>query len=213
MWYWPKLILTDHEKKSVSFYKNKNQPGVLLRAYRMQLASQAQPTKGIPQVKLLDKITFSRRTRVFAVSFGGNLGGWRLAVYNTNGTLYTNPAPRSAQFPVVSSLISGAIYNSLALGGAIPPLTLGQSTNGVSDALNETTLTYGHIPPLDNKQNFPWIIEPNWVIQPTEYLIFQGLPIFPTVILPGDPPVEYNLPLVLNIEVFAWEFPGMYKGE
>lgn len=201
MWFWPKLQLTDYEKKHVGIYKTDKKPGVLRRAYRMQLASQAQPTKGIPAVKLLDKIQIARRSRVFAVTFSGNLGAWRLAVTNTNGTIYTNPAPRSQQFPIVSSLVAGSFYNSLALGGAIPPVIALQPTNGVSDSLQLGPL-------LDTTQSFPWIIEPNWVLQPNETLLFQGVSVFPDVTVEQI----YTMPTVLNIVVYAWEYPGMSKG-
>jgi hypothetical protein len=208
MWYWPKLNLTDYEKKFVDLYKTDKKPGVLRRVYNIQLANQAQPADNIPAAKLIDKYQIARRSRIFAITFSGNTDQWRLSVTNTNGTVYTNPAPRSQQFPVVTSIIAGSYYNALATGGQIVadgPYVPGAYTDSV-----------GINPTLSNQfmsgvQNFPWLIEPNWVCQPNESIIFQGIDIAPSLKFLGTPDLTITLPTVLNISIYAWEFPCMSK--
>ncbi len=216
MWYWPKLQLTDHEKQFVGIYKEVDdkgktvRPGVLRRSYRLQLANQAQPTKNIPAVRLTDQIQISRRSRVFAITFSGNTDAFRLSVRNTNGTQYTNPAPRSQGYPVVSSLVAGSYYNALATGGKPIPLAYNHASN--------LTSSIGPNPGFSNQfmsgqQSFPWIIEPNWVCAPNETLIFSVTDISPNwafQLPPAAPtPPGVVLPAVLNIVIYAWEFPGM----
>jgi hypothetical protein len=62
---------------------------------------------------------------------------------------------------------------------------------------------------LSNAQSFPWLIEPNWVCQPNETIIFEGTSIAPVWLIDGDTPFEDTLRIVLNISVYCWEFPGM----
>lgn len=205
MWFWPKLTLTDYEKKFVAMYKDDKKPGVLRRVYNIQLANQAQAADNIPAVKLIDKYQIARRSRIFGITFSGNTDCWRLSVANTNGTVYTNPAPRSQQFPVVSSIVPGTYYNALSTGGMIAPFIPGAYTDSI-----------GPNPNLSNQfsstaQVFPWTIEPNWVCQPNESIIFQGFDIGPQYKFGTMEPLTAYLPIVLNISIFAWEFPCMNK--
>jgi hypothetical protein len=215
MWLWPKLQLTDTEKKYVSIYKETDskgktlKPGVLRRAYRLQLANQAQPSRNIPAMKFIDQVQLSRRARIFAIMFSGNTDTWSLSVRNTNGQQYTNPSPRGQRFPVVSSLVAGSYYNSLALGGVAPPL-VHYATPSIGPAPGFSTQFMSGI------QSFPWLIEPNWVCQPNETLIFQGFDNSPAwsfgETVPADTapqPPFVTPPTVLNITLFVWEFPGM----
>ena len=211
MWFWPNIQLTEYEKKFVSMYKASGKPGVLRRVYRVQLASQAQPDNNIPAVALTGKIQIARRSRIFGMTFTGNLDGWRLSVRNTNGTLYTNPTPRTNLFPVVSSLVAGSYANAAALGGLTQPLSytpLG-ATQSVGPTLGPYNFGFQVANSFPVRSNFPWLIEPNWVCQPNETIIFEGTDISPTWVIPGDLPVTFRVPQVLNIAFYAWEFPKM----
>lgn len=212
---WPKLQLTDFEKQFVSVYAvhdsggNVLKPGVLRRSYRLQLASQAQREKNIPAQKLIDQIQISRRARIFAITFSGNTDCFRLKVANSNGTQYTNPANRSQQYPVVSSLVAGSYYNALALGGKVQPLAQAHASTATDAIGPNPGFVASHLAGL---QAMPWIIEPNWITQPNETLIFQGWDITPawsTTVDANGVTASVTPPSVLNIELFAWEFPGM----
>jgi len=222
MWFWPNCVLTDYERKFVSLYKDGKKPGVLRRAYRLQLATPAQPDQNIPAIVTTSKIQIARRSRVFAITFSGNLDSWRLTVKNTNGTVYTMPTPRTNKPPIVSSLIAGSMQNAAAFGFdayANPPPLLNAAGGAFIRVVQSYGPAYG---PIDfestvslvtqNRQNFPWQIEPNWVLQPNESLIFEGTDVSPTYIdysnsEAGPQPVRF--PQILNIAFYTWEFPGM----
>lgn len=227
MWYWPSLTLTDHERKFVSTYKDGKKPGVLRRMYPLQLASQAQPDQNIPAISTVAKIQIARRSRVFAITFGGNLDSWRLTVKNSNGTVYTNPTPRTNKPPIVSSLIAGNVHSAAsqgldpasAIGGVlgVPTGSADQNeynTKSYQSALGPNGVTTSQYAIAQSRQNFPWLIEPNWVLQPNETLIFEGLDASPTYVYrTGSPPsttdVQIRLKQILNICFYTWEFPGM----
>lgn len=217
MWFWPNCVLTEYERKFVSLYKDGKKPGVLRRVYRLQLATPAQPDQNIPAVVTTDKIQIARRSRVFAITFSGNLDSWRLSIKNTNGTQYTNPTPRTNKPPIVSSLIAGSMYSAAAMGydvsSGIQPFFGG--TTGYQ-LIQSYGAAYGPIDGQEsvslvtqNRQNFPWLIEPNWVLQPNESLIFEGQDASPTYTVPGDIETTARLNQILNIAFYAWEFPGM----
>ncbi len=205
MWFWPNLQLTEYEKQFVGMYKSKDKPGVLRRIYEVQLASQAIPDANIPAVALTAKIQIARRSRIFAMTFSGNTDGWRLSVRNTNGTLYTMPTPRTNKFPVVSSLIAGSYANAASMGGVPQPLSLFGLTlaQSVGPAINNQAL----LPFMQSTSNFPWQIEPNWVCQPNETIVFEGQDISPTYAF-GEGG-EAKAAQILNISFYAWEFPKM----
>lgn len=222
--FWPKLQLTEYEKKFVDYYaesearSGNTKPGVMRRTYRLQLASVANVTRNIPTVKTIDQIQISRRARVFGITFSGNTDAWRLSVRNTNGTLYTNPTPRTQLYPVVSSLIAGSYYNAMALGGKnyTPQLfgNVASQTSAIGPNFAPGNAAGAQIPSLQGTQNLPWLIEPNWVCQPNETLIFQGEDISPSWAtamdaVTGLATATLRFPQVLNITIFAWEFPGM----
>jgi len=216
MWYWPNLQLTEYEKEFCSMYKiPAGKPGVLRRIYRLQLASIAQPEQNIPLVSTIAKIQIARRSRIFGITFSGNLDSWRLSVKNTNGTQYTNPTPRTNLFPVVSSLIAGSLFSAAALGSglgtpALPiPLPLPVGANPQPQSFGPAAEFSGQT--IQTRQNFPWLIEPNWVCQANETIIFEGADISPTYVIQGETPIIFRLPQILNIAYYAWEFPGMGK--
>jgi hypothetical protein len=229
MWYWPSLQLSNYERKFVSLYKSqapgkKQKPGVLRRIYRLQLSTTAQPDQNIPAAVTMEKIQIARRSRVFGITFSGNLDAWRLTVKNSNGTVYTNPTPRTNKPPVVSSLIAGSIYNAAAMGmdaaAAVGTAWQPQLPGSAGFSSGPLTQSYGAplgvISPLvgnltwQSRQNFPWLIEPNWVCQPNETLIFEGTDISPTYLYDdGESTSQVRLPQILNIAFYVWEFPGM----
>jgi hypothetical protein len=223
MWFWPSLTLTDHERKFVSTYKDGKKPGVLRRMYPLQLANIAQPDQNIPAVSTVAKIQIARRSRVFAITFGGNLDAWRLTVKNSNGTVYTNPTPRTNKPPIVSSLIAGNVHSVASYGvdpASTPKGAIGVPYQTGADEETYVTKSYGAaLGPVDvgsapsavgqSRMNFPWLIEPNWVLQPNETLIFEGLDASATYLYDNGTEVQVRLKQILNICFFTWEFPGM----
>lgn len=201
--FWPTLELTDYERKFVRPYKTKDKPGVLNRVYKVTLNDPAQPSKNLPVVKLSGQIQISRRSRVYALTFGGNIDRWRLEITNASGTLFTLPTPRTQRPPLVSTIISSSAFNADSQGGLVPPLTLSDFSWGVG--ANFTSNGFGFI----NQQPFPLLIDPNWLLSPNETLIFNGEPVSLPVITTDDPPVILTPNLVLTIGVHVWEFPGM----
>lgn len=203
MFPWPTIELTDFERKFVRIYKNKQYPGVLNRRYRVTLNSQAVPEKNLPVVKTTGQIQISRRARVYALTFVGNTDRWRLNISNASGTQFTNKSPRSHLDPIVSCMVPGNFHNALSLGGVTPPVPVATSI-GIGPAVNYiNSIMTGCIP-------FPLLIEPNWVLVPNETLIFSGTPIPITVKANGQ---EEDFPLVLDIVIHVWEFPGMESAD
>ncbi len=138
------------------------------------------------------------------MTFTGNIDGWRLSVRNTNGTLYTNATPRTNKFPVVTSLIAGSYANAAALGGV--PLPFSYLIPVASQSIGPALQSPVGLPILQNVASFPWIIEPNWVCQPNETIIFEGEDISPTY---DGAEVDFKAAQILNISFYAWEFPSM----
>jgi hypothetical protein len=197
--------------------------------YPLQLANIAQPDQNIPSASTVAKIQIARRSRVFAITFGGNLDAWRLTLKNSNGTVYTNPTPRTNKPPIVSSLIAGNVHSVSAFGvdpASTPTGTIGVPYSPMSYDATYITKSYGAaLGPVDSgsapsavgqsRMNFPWLIEPNWVLQPNETLIFEGIDASPlyTYATGVDPDelLKVRLRQILNICFFTWEFPGMGK--
>lgn len=195
--FWPTLELTDYERKFVRIYKTAQKPGVLNRVYKVTLNSPAQPTKNLPVEKLSGQIQISRRSRVYGLTFTGNIERWRLQVTNASGTLYTLNTPRTQRPPLVTSLIASSSYNADSLGGLVPPLT-GAISLGIGPAFQTGYLSV--------QQPFPLLIDPNWLLMPNETLIFNGTPVPITLLNDQD---VISPPLVLTVAVHVWEFPAM----
>lgn len=199
MEFWPALELTDFERQFVRVYKTADKPGVLRRTYKVTINSPEQPTKNLPTAKLSGQIQIARRSRVFGLTFSGNIERFRLQITNASGTLYTLKTPRTQRDPLVTTLIASSAYNADSLGGLTPPL-------------DGTGLSQGVGPYFDNdglfamEQPFPLLIDPNWLLMPNETLIFNGTPV-PVSLEVDDETV--NPFLVLNIAIHVWEFPGM----
>jgi hypothetical protein len=190
MYTWPTLELTDYEKRFVRVYKDGKYPGVLRRAYEMTFNTVADPlTPGLESIKLSGRIQIARRSRVFGLSFAGNLGTWRLQIETASGEQMT-PKGISDGYPIVSSMIAGSSWNGLAAIGAEPMVN---DSNGVSHFIG--SFTQG-----------PLLIDPNWELSPNETLIFNG---FPIDVINVEPTAVGPAQSLLSVVAHVWEFPGM----
>jgi hypothetical protein len=152
MFTWPKLELTDWERRYVRPYSQEvtlqdgrrvRLPGVLRRVYPRTISNIPLTAPPAAQVQI------ARRSRVFGLTFSGDMSYTRLQITNATGTQFTMPDQRLGVFPYVTALLGGT------------PLMAG-SILGPSSAL-----------PVS--QAAPWLIDPNWVLQPNETLIFNGM--------------------------------------
>jgi len=204
MFPWPSLELTEYERKFVRIYRTKDRPGVLNRRYKITLNSQEDATRNLPSVITSGQIQIARRSRVYGLTFSGNLDGWRLNIQNASGTQYTNKSPRGQLDPVVSSMVPGMYHNALSLGGLVPPLT-GAISPGIGPNFG-SVLDSGQYNSLAGQQPYPLLIEPNWLLMPNETLIFTGTPIPVSYSINEE---TYNPILTLTICAHVWEFPIM----
>lgn len=189
MFTWPKLELTDWERKYVRPYAQEVRlangqlgrlPGVLRRVYPLLTTNDT--TLGEPS----NRIQISRRSRVFGLTFSGDISYTRLQITNASGTLYTVGDPRTNVQPFVSAMCSGSIY------------MFGSNNGGLPDFGNVTAVG-DDVQLAVNEQTAPLLIEPNWILQPNETLIFNA-----------EFDVDSGTAVrVLNIAVHVWEFPGM----
>lgn len=201
----PELDLTDYEKTKVSYYATKDRPGVLNRIYRRSLYSQADAGKNIPQIKTTEQLQISRRSRIYGMTFTGNLDRWRLQLSNASGTSYTLKTPRTNRDPIVAGMIGGSSYGSgAALGGLVPPINI-LGANIDSESVGPTFNLEGYNFMVKYFQAFPFIIEPNWVLLPNETFILSGTPIEINL---TDGALTFNPLLILNVAIYVWEFPG-----
>lgn len=124
MFFWPHLELTDYEKQFVAAYKipptpeNPNgKPGVMRRTYKCLLNSQVNVNvPGFERVHLSGSIQIARRSRVFGLTFSGDVHAWRLNIQNASGEQFTPKAPGidGVLDPRVSAMVPGTSWN----GGA-----------------------------------------------------------------------------------------------
>ena len=191
MFTWPALELTDYEKQFVRMYKDEKFSGVLRRTYEVFMNSKADPqTPGLSAIKLRGQIQIARRSRIFGLTFGGNLGSWRLQIELASGEQLTPRSLGSDGFPIVSSMIAGSSWNALA--------AIGDQSVVTQDG---RTMFNGSM------QRGPLVIDPNWELSPNETLIFNGTPIDNQTVTadPMTPPAQK----LLCIQCHVWEFPNM----
>lgn len=193
MFPWPALELTPYELKFVRAYKEGNKKGVLRRCYEVALNSLADAlTPGLESVHLQGEVQIARRNRIFGLQFAGALGSWRLAITTATGEQLTPTMPGADGPPVVSSLIAGSYYNGLA----------SISDQNTVNPVATTAYFFG------SHQYGALLLDPNWVFDPNDTLMFAG-----TVIAnPVPPSPAGDQQKLLRILVHAWEFPGM-EGE
>lgn len=181
----PRLQLSDYEKQYVSHYQSGKKPGVLKRVYRVDLinfdssAPSPYPVQ-YPSPLFAGTIQISRRAKVCALTFLGDIASWYLDVKTASGESMFPTAPTSlatTQPPgaLVSSIVSG-IY---------------------SDA--DATTGEGQV----NDQLFvslPFDIDPAWELSPNQSMVFSGQ------LAPAVSPTATRF---LSIGIHVWEFPGM----
>lgn len=185
---WPKLELTDYERKFVRPYKTADYPGVLRRTYERTI-SNIPNLAAKPGLQPSQQVQISRRSRVFGITFSGGLSRTRLQITNASGTLYNVADARTGKYPYVSSMVPGSPYmEGSSVGPMLPP---------TSQGMNEGTLTQDNI--VMSGESGILILDPNWVLVPNETLIFNG----------NWDDLGDEVTVVLNITVHVWEFPGM----
>ncbi len=105
MYYWPHLELSEYEKRFVAAYQTKDKPGVLRRTYNVPLNNTAQPTiPGLQNISLQGQVQISRASRVFALTFTGDINAWRLKISTASGTEFTPRFPNGVypmQLPMI----------------------------------------------------------------------------------------------------------------
>lgn len=186
--FWPKLELTDYERKFVRPYKTGDYPGVLRRTYERTISNIAN-LAAKPGLQPSQQVQISRRSRVFGITFSGGLSTTRLQITNASGTLYNVADARTGKFPYVSSMVPGSPYMDGSQVGAMQPPT--------SQGVNEGTLDQDNI--IMSGESGMLVIDPNWVLVPNETLIFNG----------NWDDLSGEETVVLNIAIHVWEFPGM----
>lgn len=197
MFTWPTLELTEYEKRFVRVYKDGKYPGVLRRAYEVFFNSKADSTNpGLENIRLTGQVQIARRTRVFGLTFAGNLGSYRLNIKTASGELMT-PVPQGADGPpIVSSLIAGSAWNAMSAYGDQVIVSGLQTPGGRVVSSFDGSFAAG-----------PLILDPNWELAPNETLMFEGTPIanqVTTEFVMAQPAQK-----LLAITVHVWEFPGM----
>jgi len=193
---WPEVDLTEYERLFVRTYKTLAKingkdvvlPGVLKRTYTRSLINIPDGTFYVAP-KFEDSVKISRRARIFAIVFGGDVSAWSIRLQNSAGTLYTvNTNPNSDNRMLVSSMLAGSNYNIFSQVG-VPPI------NQVLPGLNFQ----------EGSQSFPMYIEPNWDLQQNDTFIINGLCHYPA---DGEGAIRSILTMTLHV----WEFPGMEAG-
>lgn len=208
MFYWPNLELTAYEKQFVSEYKSRRpvkdpktgkqkidpqtgepvwleKPGVLRRLYKVLLNSVPAPlVPGLETQHLEGVVQISRRARVFALTFAGDVNYWQLQISTASGEQFT-PRLAGGQFPIVTAMTSGVLWNIFATDMVEPPIIT------LPGDISADQLAWGL---------HPLVIDPNWELSPNEQLIFSGAVPDPDILS------------VLEIGVHVWEFPGMVQG-
>lgn len=193
---WPEVDLTEYERLFVRTYKTLAKingkdvvlPGVLKRTYTRTLINIPDGTFFISP-RFEESVKISRRARIFAIVFGGDVSAWSIRLQNSAGTLYTiNTTPNSDNRTLVASMIAGSNYDIFSQVG-VPPL---------NQPIPELNFQEG-------SQSFPMYIEPNWELQQNDTFIINGLCHYPNE---GEDAVRSVLSMTLHV----WEFPGMEAG-
>jgi hypothetical protein len=195
MFAWPTCELTDYELKHVRYYKQPKLnaqgnetgemwPGVLKRVYTVQLYNQ-----NLPDIARFnngpvfeDRVLISRRSRVFGLTFSGDVADWYLNIETASGEKYTNSPC------LVSALGAGSYYNANSLAGS----------PNFSDAEVAINLLFSSV------EHFGVMVEPNYQLLPNESLIFRG------EIAKGLPPERFSQ-LAIGIHAWEFPGMGYSK--
>jgi hypothetical protein len=199
MFFWPHLELTEYEKRFVSTYGTPGvkadpkkgikevleKPGVLRRTYKVLMNNTQHPTiSGMEDIHLNGGIQISRASRVFALTFAGDIHAWRLRISLASGTDFT-PRLSGGTYPMVCTLSPASSWNSACFLSEPSQVNVSPVPETVSRQIAW--------------QQLPFIIDPNWELDPNETLLFEGEP-------------QNESALILEIAAHVWEFPGMIRG-
>ena len=199
MFAWPTPELTEYEKRFVRLYRepkldaNGNTviengepaywPGLLRRMYKVSLNNIAIP--GVPPYEdgphFSQQYLATRRTRVFGLSFFGDLGSWFLNIKSLSGEQFTKDPC------LVSSMVAGTPFDANAAIGE--PIA----------ALDAQFV-------IREQSQYGIMLDPNWVLDQNDGIQFSGELAancnFDTE--NGGWPIR-----ILVIGIHVWEFPDM----
>ncbi len=199
MFAWPTPELTEYEKNYVRLYRepkldaNGNQvkvngapqfyPGVLRRMYKVALNNVAIPD--VPPYNdgphFSQQYLATRRTRVFGLTFFGDVASWFLNIKSLSGETYTKDPC------LVSSMTAGTPQDAnAAIGEQLNTFAAGAIVRAVGQ--------------------YPLMIEPNWVLDQNDGLIFEGSLAANANLNPDAGGSPYR---VLVVGIHVWEFPDM----
>lgn len=191
MFFWPHLELTEYEKRFVAAYSTPavpasgrnpaipGKPGVLRRMYKVLLNNTEHPgVTGLEDIHLTGGVQISRASRVFALTFSGDINSWRIKMFLASGTEFT-PKLQGGTYPMVCTLSPAASWNIAATVANAP-------------TFNETFEQFAYM-------QLPMLVEPNWELDQNETLMF-------------DVEAQTENPIILEVGVHVWEFPGMTRG-
>lgn len=183
---WPVLRLTEEELRWNDYYDMPDgRRGVLARALTktitLDAAHQAASTFTVS----------SRRSRVYAITWAGDVTAVRVKVESGSGEQYLGVA----DFMHIPLLCGGSPHSTLNEGVPFPPFypSAGKTANAVSHATRQTLLE----------------IEPNIVLPGAKQLQFSYIlenPNDPSIV--GEDAVTYTIEMVVHL----WEFPK-WRGE
>lgn len=171
--YWPRLHLTDEEKRHSQKYYDPNRKGrgVLRRLYPGALV--------LTQQERAPTFSFqiARRCRVFGWTVSGDIARFKIQISDVTGEQHTSDSVR------VTHLVTG--YNA-APQGVFP----------LPDAAP-------HQPPLAAVAAVPYIFEPNIVLSPNQTLNFRGEQTEPRTTVGDPPEgIDYRIDFVLHVWEF-----------
>lgn len=107
--YWPRLVLTDYEKKYIDKYTepNRNRRGVLRRFYPGSLVLTAE--QRLPTFSQ----NIARRVRVFGITFSGDIEHFRVRIFDVTGEQYL------ANDMYIPHLVGGYVQTQVGIFGGL----------------------------------------------------------------------------------------------
>ncbi len=164
---WPPLRLTAEEQQYCGYYANEQgpqdgRPGVLRRMWPVTLS--ATLVTGETSVLIAQFVPSGRRTRVFAMTFSGDIEWWTLELKTLSGEILIQRAPVST---LLNLQTTGG--NNASFGFGISEATLSRPNNG------------------------PLFFDPNIVLTGSQTLTLTGTVEPDTVSLPGERSVLHTV--------------------
>lgn len=168
MSYWPRLVLTDYEKRFMQKYADPddNRRGPLRRMYPGVLRLDADTRLPVQNFNI------ARRSRVFGISFAGDIEHFRIQITDATGEQYT------------------------AVPVYVPHLAPGyaQSLPGVVNGIGPQPLVGGF--------NDIYIINPNILLQPNQTLTVSGFETEPRGFIPSEGEFDFQIDFTLHVWEF-----------